>query len=73
MSNPNDKDRPKTTERSGQGQSGYGAGRHAEDPAQHYQNRNEPEDETARPDGEQAVPDERPGLGVDDRFTRRPR
>jgi hypothetical protein len=73
MSNPNssgppdDKKRPDNTERSGQGQSGYGAGRHGEDPAQRYQNRNPPDDEQPE------QPDERPGLGLDDRFSRRRR
>jgi hypothetical protein len=67
-----DKERPDSTERSGQGQSGYGAGRRGEDPAQRYQNRNETDDDRPRP-GEPPRPDDRPGLGLDDRFTGRRR
>jgi hypothetical protein len=53
------------TERYGQGQSGYGAGRRGEDFSQNYQNRNSPYRE--------GRPDERPpqsGMGLDDRFDR---
>src|ERR1041384_4746980 len=53
------------TERYGQGQSGYGAGRRGEDFSQNYQNRNAPH----RPGSF----DDRPsssGMGLDDRFDR---
>jgi BON domain len=53
------------TERSGQGQSGYSAGRRGEDFSQHYQNRSSP-----YPPGSF---DQRPspsGMGLDDRFDR---
>jgi len=58
------RDRETMTESYGQGQSGYGAGRHGGDRSQGYQNRNQP----YSPGGY----DERPsGLGLDDRFTGR--
>ena len=76
MSNPNssaprpdeDVKRRNTTERAGQGQSGYGAGRHGEDPSHHSQNRNE----SGEP-GSDEQPADQSGMGLDDRFTRRRR
>jgi hypothetical protein len=72
MSNKN---RPKPTDRSGQGQSGYGAGRHSEDPSQPGQNRNEPHEprEPGEPDSREEQPADRSGMGLDDRFTGRRR
>jgi hypothetical protein len=58
------------TERSGQGQSGYGAGRHSEDPSQPDQNRNE-SDESDESDRDERPVDQ--GMGLDDRFTGRDR
>jgi hypothetical protein len=63
-----DANRQSNTERQGQGQSGYGAGRHGEDPSQHYQNRNEPHEP-----GSDEQPADQPGMGLDDRFTGRRR
>jgi hypothetical protein len=68
MSNHVDKNRARKTERSGQGQSGYGAGRHGEDPSQRYQNRNQPD-----APGSDEQPADQPGMGLDDRFTGRRR
>jgi BON domain len=53
------------TEREGQGQSGYGAGRRGEDFSQNYQNRNE----THRPGSFDDQPSSS-GMGLDDRFDR---
>lgn len=67
---PNDSQRPVTsredsTEYFGQGQSGYNAGRLAEDPSLEHENRNA---------GQPARADEHTGdLGTDDRFTGRGR
>jgi hypothetical protein len=56
----------RTTERYGQGQSGYSAGRHGDDRAQRLQNRND-----MTPGG--SFEDRNHDLGVDDRFTGRGR
>ncbi|MBC7973864.1 MAG: BON domain-containing protein [Myxococcales bacterium] len=57
------RDAGRSTERYGQGQSGYSAGRYGDDGSQHMQNRND----MVRSSGNR----EDRGLGVDDRFTGR--
>ncbi len=52
------------TDELGQGQSGYTAGRDAEDPSLKFRNRNQ-----VKPPGQDA--DAEPALGTDDRFTGR--
>ena len=52
------------TDELGQGQSGYAAGRQAEDPSLKFRNRNQ-----VKPEGKDADPE--PALGTDDRFTGR--
>lgn len=52
------------TDELGQGQSGYTAGRDAEDPSLKFRNRNQ-----VKPPGQE--PEAEPALGTDDRFTGR--
>jgi osmotically-inducible protein OsmY len=65
--NHSERDRNLATERHGQGQSGYSAGRRGDDFSQRYQNRN-PSYAAGSFDGR---PETRPGMGLDDRFTGR--
>lgn len=63
------RDREAMTERYGQGQSGYGAGRYGEDRSLGYQNRNQ-----SYPSGGHGYDDRQParsGMGLDDRFSGR--
>jgi hypothetical protein len=57
---------PKTpqdqTDEQGQGQSGYGAGRQADDPSLKFRNRNQ-----VKPAGQDEKPE--PALGTDERFS----
>src|SRR5512140_188840 len=64
------RDRDAMTERYGQGQSGYGAGRYGEDRSPGYQNRNQSYPSGGYED-RQSDRSDRSGMGLDDRFSGR--